>query len=547
MFPSTLYLVFYFIFAYFRLGNSFKALDFVTKASKLILYYLFGFLLSSIISLPAILALLNNSRIGAPYDPFLTWDLKVSIGFVISHIAAPFALFTDIPYMFASGFNGHATWYSVYSSSLSLSVFIYYFLFIKDKNKWYFSFLYLSTIFVLFFKPLNSIFHGFSEPTFRFVFLYIFVILLITAYVIDNFKIRNIVKSYFIYLLLILICFLVLLRLGILNYQIYTHHINFIILSLFIGLITSLLVKTRYIYLFIIVELVFNSSVIIYNLNKPYYNFEPGITQKYLDYHTDIDEDIFYRMYIDPKHLLPTNSLNLNQSLNYRYHSTSTYDTNYEGGLSDFLRLNGFDWHIIHINDPEILTLLGTKYYMVYDESELPKSIETSFAYELDFLIVYRANNFESIGFTFNKFRYIENVNEGKDVDWNDELLIYYKDTSRISHIPFTTNRSYFEVTSKNNNSLTGIIDFSESTILYLSIPYNEGWKIIVNGNVTDYFKVHGGFIGIPLNKGISNIEMYFVPKGFKLGMILSALSMFILFSKLVLHRRNRKQIKLVQ
>ncbi len=96
MFPSTLYLVFYFIFAYFRLGNSFKTLDFVTKASKLILYYLFGFLLSSIISLPAILALLNNSRIGAPYDPFLTWDLKVSIGFVISHIAAPFALFTDI-------------------------------------------------------------------------------------------------------------------------------------------------------------------------------------------------------------------------------------------------------------------------------------------------------------------------------------------------------------------------------------------------------------------------------------------------------------------
>lgn len=80
-------------------------------------------------------------------------------------------------------------------------------------------------------------------------------------------------------------------------------------------------------------------------------------------------------------------------------------------------------------------------------------------------------------------------------------------------------------------------------TILNLSIPYNEGWKIIVNGNVANYFKVHGGFIRIPLNEVISNIEMYFIPMGFKLGMILSTFSMIILFSKLVLHRRNRKQI----
>lgn len=533
LFPTSLFLIIYFVFAYLRNGNAVNVYDFIQKSFKLILYYILGFLLSSFISLPAILTLLNNTRIGAPYDPFLTWDLKVSIGFIISHIAAPFALFTDIPYMFASGFNGHAMWYSVYASAFSLLIFLYYFLFITDRNKKYFSFLYLSTLFIIFFKPLNSVFHGFSEPTFRFVFLYVFVILLITAYVIENFKNIRLHKSYLIFFVVSLLSFITLYQMQIFDFKIYTLHISFIYLSLFFGLITCLFFKSKYIYLFILIELTLNASLIIYTHNKPYYTYTPSITQEYLDYYTKVDEDIFYRIYIDPKHLLPTNNFNLNQSLNYRYHSTSTYDTNYEGELHDFLHLNGFDWHIIHINNPELLSLLGVKYYIAYDEVELPDYIETSYVYDLDFLKVYKDNDFKSIGFTYNKFKFIENISDSQIVNWKNELLIYYKDSNIIENIPYSDDRNYFDITSKRNNSLTGTITSSNKTLLFLSIPYNEGWRIQVNGKETKFFKVHGGFIGIPLETGMSNIEMDFTPKGFVIGFTLSLIaSMILLFLK---------------
>ena len=529
MYPSSLFMIIYFIFAYWRLGKESNIIKFFQSAFKLVLYYILGFFLSSFMSIPSILTLLNNTRIGAPYDPFLTWDLKVTIGFIISHIAAPFALFTNIPYLFASGFNGHSTWYSVYVSSLSLLVFTYYFIFIKDKNKKHFLFLYLSTLVILFFKPLNSVFHGFSEPTFRFVFLYIIVTLLITAYTLEHYKQLFLKKSFLFYFVIILLSLLGLAKLNLLDFQTYTLHYIFIGFSLLFGLITVLLFKTKYLSVFIIAELIINSSLIVYTLNKPFYDYRPSITKEYLDYQTEIDEDLYYRTYINPSHLLPTNDFNLNQGIHYQYHSTSTYDTNYEGELHDFLHLNGFDWHIIHIQDPELLSLLGVKYYIVFDESELPLGFNLSHAYDLDFLKVYKDNNFKGFAYTFNALRDFESIQVTSEVDWVNELLIYTEDQHRIEHIPFTNNRSYLEISSKSNNSLTGSIEALEDTILFMGIPYNEGWKLLVNGQESDYFKVHGGFMGVPLNKGFNTIELYFTPKGIKLGIILSLTSFMLL------------------
>lgn len=529
MYPSSLFLIVYFIFAYFRLGKEVNIVKFFKSSSFLVLYYILGFLLSSFMSIPSIITLLNNTRIGAPYDPFLTWNLKVTIGFIVNHIAAPFALFTNIPYLFASDFNGHSTWYSVYVSSFSLVVFLYYLFFIKDNNKKYFLFLYLSTFVIIFLKPLNSLFHGFSEPTFRFVFIYIIVVLLITAYTIENFKQLFLKKSYSLYLLIIILCLIGLSQLNLLDFKTYSLHYLYIGLSLLFGLITCLLYKTKYIIYFIILELVFNSTLIVYNLNKPFYDYKPSITKEYLDYHTEIDDDLYYRTYINPTHLLPTNDFNLNQGVHYQYYSTSTYDTNYEGELHDFLHLNGFDWHIIHIQDPELLSLLGVKYYIVYDEKELPQGSDFTYAYDLDFLKVYKDNNFKGIAYTFNSFLDIESIEDTADVDWLNQLLVYKKDKNYLINIPFSKERNYLNVTSKSNNSLTGKINTNVNTILFMGIPYNEGWKILVNGQESSYIKVHGGFIGIPLTNGSHTIEMYFIPKGIKIGILLSFMSFCIL------------------
>lgn len=542
MFPSSLFLVIYFVFTYNLKSKEFKLAEFIAKSSFLIMHYILGFAISAVVTLPAILFLIENPRLGVSYDFSIIWDFEILIGYFMSHIAAPFPIYTNIPYMFVSGTNGHATWYSVYASSITVVMLFSYFLFIKDQQKRHYLFLYLTTLFIIMIKPINSIFHGFSEPSFRFVFLYIIVILLILAHTLDKRVYIPSIRPFLVVLTIFIILSVILYMINLLDYSLFYQHINFVLISLssmFIFVVLWHFKFTRLAFAFTFFEIAVFSTFVIYNLNLPAYNYEPSLTKEYVQYYQDIDDDLFYRVYLNPKHLYPTSELNLNQSLNYNYNSTTTYDTGYESQLVDFLRINGFDWHIIHIDDPELLELLGVKYYIVFDESELPNGYEFEYVYDLDFLKVYKLINHRSIGFTYNHFEILESLKDYSNISWNDTLLIYKKDQERINNILPSEYSSELIVSSISTNSIQGEITSDEKTILFLSIPYNEGWKVIVDGKNTEYFKVHGGFLGIELNEGYHFIELYFVPKGFKLGFYITISGFILVLLQFIFNRLN--------
>ena len=69
---------------------------------------------------------------------------------------------------------------------------------------------------------------------------------------------------------------------------------------------------------------------------------------------------------------------------------------------------------------------------------------------------------------------------------------------------------------------------------MFLTIPYDEGFKILVDGKETKYYKVIDNFIGLDLEKGYHDIEIIYEVKGFKLGLFVSLLSLitYILIRK---------------
>ena len=76
-----------------------------------------------------------------------------------------------------------------------------------------------------------------------------------------------------------------------------------------------------------------------------------------------------------------------------------------------------------------------------------------------------------------------------------------------------------------NKNMLTGEIDLDEDSLLFLSVPYDKGWNVYIDGKKTDYKSIADTFMGIEVPKGKHKITMKFYPRGILLGIIISLLS----------------------
>ncbi|MPN54845.1 hypothetical protein SDC9_202522 [bioreactor metagenome] len=70
---------------------------------------------------------------------------------------------------------------------------------------------------------------------------------------------------------------------------------------------------------------------------------------------------------------------------------------------------------------------------------------------------------------------------------------------------------------------MSGYAESADDSFMVVTLPYDEGWKVEVNGETVRTYQVNGGYIGFPIDAGTNEINMYFVPAGFKAGFIVSA------------------------
>mgnify|MGYP005774980805 CR=1 FL=1 len=89
-------------------------------------------------------------------------------------------------------------------------------------------------------------------------------------------------------------------------------------------------------------------------------------------------------------------------------------------------------------------------------------------------------------------------------------------------------------ITSFKENHIKGNINVNDNNVLFLSIPYDEGYKILVDNKEVDYYKVIDNFIGLDLENGYHDIEIIYEVKGFKLGLFVSLVAVitFIVIRK---------------
>lgn len=81
-----------------------------------------------------------------------------------------------------------------------------------------------------------------------------------------------------------------------------------------------------------------------------------------------------------------------------------------------------------------------------------------------------------------------------------------------------------------------------EGDILATTLLYSSGWEITVNGSKVSGEQLLDGLLAVPLQTGENNIEMAFMPPGFKTGVALTALCLIAAAAWVFAEKRREKK-----
>ena len=124
----------------------------------------------------------------------------------------------------------------------------------------------------------------------------------------------------------------------------------------------------------------------------------------------------------------------------------------------------------------------------------------------------------------------------------NVSVAIYRLDMGVLEQALGVLSENHMTETRVDNTHVSGKISLSEEGRLITTIPYEEGWKVLVNGEVKETEKFGGAFLALELEPGDYEIEMEYTPKGKGLGIGISLLCLAvagILFGKKSIRKIN--------
>ncbi len=531
MFSTSIFLILYFIFTE-KLQYKKHITSILKDALPLIGSYLTGIAIVGFALLPQIIYLRSNTRVGSLTFGDLFWSLESNFAFLFGHLIPPFNYRGGyFAYPFYTGFH----FGNEFSCFLGVAVVLAYIQIARARGTEKKCFLLGRLILSLFLlvRPLNMVVHGLSEPTFRWSFLLILFDSVTLSYYWDRYP-QDSAHKKTVFIILVVATILA----G--TYCFLRH--NVIYLPYFIIAILSALTlfwmqksHAHAQILSVIMSIGFFATTIV----LPYSSYgqeDVGLNEEYLTYYMQQDESSFYRIHIPAQDISPFSNLNLNTSLRYRYPSVSTYSSTYETVLTPFITANGIENWLIEINDPEVLAMLGCKYYVVLDESELPKG-DFSYVYDLDNLHVYHLNNANEIAHTYTEFAITDSLPESPD--WNSVLYVKSQDAELLDGIA-KGEKAQMQVIERNGQYMQGRIITEGKSVLLITIPYSKGWNVIdSNGEKLTTINVQGGFLGVLLPEGDHILNFYYGTPGLKTGLLLSTFGIICLIPLYIFQKKR--------
>lgn len=209
--------------------------------------------------------------------------------------------------------------------------------------------------------------------------------------------------------------------------------------------------------------------------------------------------------------------------------------------------------------------------FNIYKTNTSEKSNEITFKYEItetqNIYVYIDAADIDSAlisagGFTYNQS--IDNdpyILDVGTVEAGTDLYISYsikddKISSTVNQYVYGMDKAKFvdaynkinaggvlDVTKNTESRIEGTIKLAEGKMLYTSIPYDEGWSVYVDGVKLDdssIVRVGDALMGVYMDSGEHTVEFKYTPRGFVLGLGVSAVGILLFVLMLILKKKEK-------
>lgn len=136
----------------------------------------------------------------------------------------------------------------------------------------------------------------------------------------------------------------------------------------------------------------------------------------------------------------------------------------------------------------------------------------------------------------------IGSFKEGEEISLNlkledDNLYIkngaptyfYYLDMEILTEVMAELQNNQLNITQFESTNIIGNVNVTEEkSLLFTTIPYDEGWHVTVDGVKAEITKTCDSLLAVPLGEGEHEIEFVYMPDCFVYGIIITIISLLI-------------------
>lgn len=555
------FLLIYWIMRYWEIHDEFIIKEFFVDSFKMLGAFLVGVFISAVIWLPSLKHLMLSPRLsGQEIATYYVWELEDFL-MIIKNFFFPVMIYEDMVY--------RSIWYyfyqiGIYCGTITLLVIPQFFVSenINKKTKISLGVL-LGVLLVLLLAPqFGKIFH--FTYSLRYTMLLMMVMLLITSITLSKSKCYNLKVLKGSFLVAVLTFGFIGFVYPFIKSKIGSLEVKYAVFTLLFICINALCIyklKNKFSYSVLMASVFVEACLMGYG----------AIDSQAIGALASADYLVNKEDYLEAYNALKEYDSTIyrvsladfynNEGLYYDIQTVSTYDSVYQYSLRDFLHFQRMypdvTWSFT-INDPIMFELCNVKYVIVPENSvtEYYQYIGERVYLPLsdDSLYVYRLNNEASFGRSFHSFvseRAVFEIANNEAEHYVFEVIDLMKENLVVDDelvTEFTEKYAATEHTSIEpeifeNNYIKFRTDLTQDSIFLLSMAYDPGWYVDVDGEKYELLSVHGGLAGIELSEGSHVVTMKFSVPGLKTGMAMSGLgiltSVVVIFFEI---RKNKKR-----
>ena len=121
-------------------------------------------------------------------------------------------------------------------------------------------------------------------------------------------------------------------------------------------------------------------------------------------------------------------------------------------------------------------------------------------------------------------------------------LVAYKVNEPALNSFITKLNQQTMTVDSYDETSIKGHIDVSSAGQLVLSVPYESGWTLYVDGVKTDMDLFEDTFISVYLDEGTHSVELQYFPDGLIPGVVISIICILLLAGLYIVSKKHSQK-----